>query len=756
MNRLRTIIGITFTALSLCAPAQSLFPIDEILKASFISVNPKEAPTRQVKIYFNQEGIHQNGLMLRGIRPEQDLFFTARKDELITHATLKLSYTPSPSLIPIESQLKIYLNEELMGVLPITTEQLGQPTTREIPLDARYMGNKNRLKIVFIGHYKAVCENPASSTLWVDVSQSSALELSLQTLALKNELANFPEPFFDELDKRPLRLPMVFTQSPNTDQQKAAAILASWFGGKAQWRGQTFPVLFNELPEENAIVFATNKDRPHFLKWHKDVTAPTVELVNHPNNPYIKLLLILGKDDEDLITATKGIAQGNILFRGHHVIINTVKTLEPRQPYDAPNWVRTDRPVAFAELQQVEDQLETSGIVPYPLSLRFNIPPDLYLNQNNGVNVLLKYRYTPPEDSSKSYLNVGINNQYIKSYELLPTKEQDSTIADITPFHHLINTEKNFAIPVSHLTPNNLFNFNFDYGLSIAGGTLDGRCVTFLLTPNHAIIDNSSTIDFSNYYHYLTMPNLNAFSQAGFPFSRMADLSETWVVMPKAPLPEELSTLLIVAGNIGAQTNYPALSLSITTDWETLKNKEADVLVIGTLPTELRNESQMNLLIQQLKSWVKSPMKDFSLPQVPIENTYSKANTQTEVTASEAISAIIEVQSPFYSQRSVVALLANNPHGFKLLNNTLSHQATPIKLFGSIAVIRDSGVSSVRVGTTYHVGHLPWWLRIWVVLQAHPISIGLVLLISAVMLSILVWRVLLSISRRRLFNENNE
>nr|WP_255248124.1 cellulose biosynthesis cyclic di-GMP-binding regulatory protein BcsB [Salmonella enterica] len=35
--------------------------------------------------------------------------------------------------------------------------------------------------------------------------------------------------------------------------------------------------------------------------------------------------------------AAKGIAQGNILFRGSSVVVNDVKPLLARKPYDAPN-----------------------------------------------------------------------------------------------------------------------------------------------------------------------------------------------------------------------------------------------------------------------------------------------------------------------------------------------------------------------------------------------------------------------------------
>lgn len=135
----------------------------------------------------------------------------------------------------------------------------------------------------------------------------------MQKLPLKNDLSSFPIPFFDARDKRSLTLPMVFNQQPDLGQQQAAAILASWFGARAQWRGQSFPALFNQLPDSHAVVFATNAQRPDFLRDYPPVDGPTVEVISHPQNPYVKLLLVQGRDDNDLITAVKGIAQGNIL-----------------------------------------------------------------------------------------------------------------------------------------------------------------------------------------------------------------------------------------------------------------------------------------------------------------------------------------------------------------------------------------------------------------------------------------------------------
>jgi cellulose synthase operon protein B len=62
----------------------------------------------------------------------------------------------------------------------------------------------------------------------------------------------------------------------------------------------------------------------------------------------------------------------------------------------------------------------------------------------------------------------------------------------------------------------------------------------------------------SGYYHYISMPDLKAFARSGFPFSRMADMSESIVVVPKDTTPTLVSTLLESVASISARSGYPA------------------------------------------------------------------------------------------------------------------------------------------------------------------------------------------------------
>jgi hypothetical protein len=180
--------------------------------------------------------------------------------------------------------------------------------------------------------------------------------------------------------------------------------------------------MFDKLPDRNAIVFATNDKRPAFLRDHPDVKAPTVEMMSHPDNPYVKLLVVFGRDDKDLVQAAKGIAQGNVLFRGSSVVVDDVKPLLARKPYDAPNWVRTDRAVTFGELKTYEEQLQSTGLCRrHHLSL--NLPPDLYLLRTNGIDINLNYRYTAPATKDSSRMDISLNNQFLQSFSLNSTQD---------------------------------------------------------------------------------------------------------------------------------------------------------------------------------------------------------------------------------------------------------------------------------------------------------------------------------------------
>ena len=560
-------------------------------------------------------------------------------------------------------------------------------------------------------------------------------------------------PFYDARDNRALNLPMVFAGSPDLHQQQAAAIVASWFGSKAGWRGQTFPVMYNTLPDRNAIVFATNDHRPDFLRDHPAVKAPTIEMIDHPNNPYMKLLVVFGRDDKDLLKAAQGIAAGNILFRGNSVTVNEVKPLLARVPYDAPNWVRTDRPVTFGELKTYEQQLQSTGMEPASINLSLNLPPDLYLLRSTGIDMDLKYRYTMPAVKDSSRMDISLNNQFLQSFSLNSTQDINKLMMRLPVLQGLLDGKNDVSIPALRLGAMNQLRFDFQYANPMPGGTIDS-CVTFQPVQNHVVLGDNSTIDFSHYYHFLPMPDLRTFANAGFPFTRMADLSDTAIVMPKKPSEEQLSTLLNTVAVIGGQTGLAGTSMTIIDDGSQIKDKDADLLLIGSIPPSLKDDKKVDLLVDATQSWVKTPIRHNDLPSIYLDADDRSASVQTEISSSGPMAAIVGFESPYYKQRSVVALLADSDKGYDLLNDALNDSGKRAAMFGSVSVIRESGVNSLRVGDVYYVGHLPWFERIWFALSNHPVLLAIFAAISIVLLAWVMWRLLRIISRRRLDPED--
>jgi len=213
-------------------------------------------------------------------------------------------------------------------------------------------------------------------------------------------------------------LPYVFASKPSHGTLRAAGIAASWFGKQAGWRGARFPARLDALPGGHAVVFATNAERPAFLAQAAAFAGPGVSVLTNPADGYSKLLLVSGRDAEDLRVAATALALGNAALSGTQMAITQLREEAPRAAYDAPNWVRLDRPMKFGELIESPQQLQAFGHEPNPVRLNLRIPPDLFTWRSRGVPVELKFRYTPPVVTGDSYLGMNINGERVQTFNL--------------------------------------------------------------------------------------------------------------------------------------------------------------------------------------------------------------------------------------------------------------------------------------------------------------------------------------------------
>ncbi len=503
--------------------------------------------TRQEVLTLKDLGAN-SPIRLLGVQGEGSLPFSIRRDEVATGGKIDVSFAYSPALIPELSHLTVLLNGEVIGSIPPPKEKASGLTVA-LPINPVLFHQDNRILFRFIGHYTLGCEDPLDPRLWLVLSNASAITMQLQKLTLANDLSLLPAPFYDSKDMQALTLPFVFAGRPSPSTLQAAGIAASWFGSLASYKGATFPVSFDTIPTTNAVVFATNAEKPAGVSL-PDLSGPTISVVTNPNNPEAKLLLVMGRTPQELAAAAQTLALGSVALSGQTQVVGAPDIPE-RKPYDAPRWIPTDRPVRLGELAQPAD-LQGSGLVPGLLTVNFRTAPDIFVWGNAGIPLDVRYRY--PAGSWLNYdgsrFDVSINNSYLSSLPLTQEGTVQQAKEIISP--DFVLNEQTVRIPPYYIFGQNQLQFYY----KLNPRKLEA-CQGVLPSNLQESIDPDSTIDLSNTERFASLPNLAFFVNSGYPFTRLADLSQTAVVIPDQLTPVERPDLPDADGHDGRFDGFP-------------------------------------------------------------------------------------------------------------------------------------------------------------------------------------------------------
>lgn len=713
------------------------------------------AEIKPIVYNFNQLGFN-NSIHIQGSGDVAYVGFGSRLDEVASNINVHLQFTPSPALIAVKSHLKVYFNDQLAGVIAIKNGSQGNKMEANIPLDPRLFNNYNQLKFELIGNINESCNNPNSGSLWLDIdSTHSQVSFNAQKTLIRNDLALLPAPFFDERDMGNISLPMVFGEKIDLNEIKAAGIASSYFSSLAKWRKTDFPVFDNKLPEKHAIVFMTNTNKPSFLKDFPDSKGPQLQVISHPTKPYQKLLIVSGRNSQDLIKATEGLAFGQHLLTGPIAYIDNVQSVEPRKPYDAPNWIRTDQPILLSELVEDKNNLQSEGQNPPPMTVKFRLPPDLFTWQMKGIPFDLSYRYSPPQmEHSGSRLSLSINNQFIKAVNLTQAGEtiHDNRIRIPMLGDSDENIESRLRIPAFQVDNENELKFEFGFSNAVAGSSI---CQTSNPNKQYAAIDGNSQLDFTGYPHYIKLPNMRTFAYSGFPFTRMADLSDTVAILPKNPQAEEIEVFINMMGKFGKDTGYPTTKIHLTHTWSKDMLQDKDILVVGTATNEKSIDAKLTpmMLLEKGYRLTQTPHKNLKeMPSISDGslNEASKPANLVKLKATGDFAAITSYQSPFNKQRTVVNFLAETPSSYKLINQALNDSGKIDAIFGDVVTLNSKNVSSFNVGKSYYVGQLPVWKLVMYHFSKYPSLMILAVILLITLVAIVLWKILRTISHRRI------
>ncbi|AHG21771.1 hypothetical protein Z042_20765 [Chania multitudinisentens RB-25] len=655
------------------------------------------------------------GLTLSNWQRQSGFTFTLPVDSVVTDANLFLDIEVSPALMEGNTELHLMLNGQ-----PLSQHVLNKvhqaKVTYKLSIPAAMIVARNNLSFSIQNSNDEVmqCERGVADKYWVKVLPTSRLELESQILNIGQSVGHFPRPFFDPQSMQPSVVNIVFSQAKRPEDVGAAAMVSSHLGILARHNNLDFQVLQDEIPEQNGIIFAQPGEQIGSLTLPQ-ASGPTLQVIDNPLNPVYKLLLVMGSNRNEMRQAAYRLISQPLPEKTPLLAVKTV-SIPQRLPYDAPRWINTTRPVKFSELVANVDELTVSGVFHDAVRIAFRAAPDLFIWDGRNVPLQINYRFPTDSwiDENRSQLSATLNGTFLRNLpvnkggllEFLWRKlggdtRQESYSLPLPPY--LIYGDNMLELYFSIVPKNNA-----------SCNPADSDSIKSRIGPD-------SYIDLSKTYHFTELPNLSYYVGAAFPFTRLADFSQTVLLLAEKPTVNEIRTLLNLAARAGAATGSSISNTDVRfglqgNELDEPKFKARDVLVVASL----EQESFYQRLLQHAPFTLDTSGLLTMKPQPMLERlqSYLKGNWQTQgIDADRYLSSLsdwrgfLSFRSGWDPQRVVVVASASSDDGLSKIYTDLKSPKINAGVRGDLAVITDqNGVHSFQVGAQFPSGELPWYL----------------------------------------------
>lgn len=691
-----------------------------------------------IQLTLKELGV-QSPLRLVGGDVQSDIDFSFHTLDVVERLRLKMHYSYSPTLDPETSFLKVNLNGQGIATLPLPRNTASNAHA-VIEIDPILVQEWNHLSFQFVAHQeKPLCDDPRSPQTWIQLNhRDTVIEADAVTLPLSNDLSFFPVPFFDKHDTRDLVLPFVLPEHPSWGALKSAGILASWFGGLADWRKVQFPSHLNEIPDRDAIVLATVQDRIDGIELPPVTGArATISMVANPRNRNARLLLVVGRDEAGLIEAAQALVSGKVPLAGDSQNVSADVRVPKRQPFDAPKWLPADRKIRLGEIVP-QEQLTARGLFVTPLKMVLHLPPNLYRAETSTIPFDFLF-----ESSSNSRYLVRVDaylNGVAFQYETFNK-----------PLENINGMSKGrvlFNIPTRNITGRDTITLQFTFAEK------NLRICTTDFVKDEIRIDPGSMIDLKEVPRYLELPDLSYLAYTGYPFSKQADLSETAVLLPLNPDRHEIESMLNVLGHIGNKTGFPAAALTVAPFTDAKKFAAKDILVIGAA-------GHIRPLLEDWKDHIQVNLLSDSQPIPRLGSRYFQRWAEWGILSAKLNRAkggkamvLAGFQSPLQAKQSVVMLTAADSASLPEETSALNTFSLSKDFAGDVVAIAEANtydrVVAFERAPRYAIGELPLFEQARKFVYHNPWLAVLIAVVIALFFASMSYRKLRRISQDKL------
>lgn len=615
------------------------------------------APSRVETLRLDSLMRYPGPIRLERIQSEATIALPLSMRKTIGSATLKLRGSHSTALLATRSQLSVVLNDQVVTQIPLDG---ATPTLHHdiaLPVDL-LLPDFNRVTFRVVQHYAANGpESPFAPELWTQIDTTrSTIALDAVDRAVTPRLADLAEIFTPKehgnrriavlsaspilLDENALRAGSLISQALGLRLRYAPLAIAAGKPRRPQTADATPSHALDLSPwnGQDAVLFGTRDQIAPFMPAATvaRITGPFLGLYPQPSNPSRVLLLVSGRDDDELLRAATVLTFDNFPYPpAPEAVIQNV---------ELPDWsegladkaLSPGRSYSFKELGF--DTRTLNGYHREEAEISFFLPADFHVKEQDKATLSLHYALGAGLEPG-SLINVLVNREFATTIRVENTR---ATIVEAD----------RHAIPMRLFRPG-------ENTLTLAPHFLPGDR-NALASPGDGMLMSlfsDSTLKLPKLPRFTVLPNLELLARTGFPLTDKPDGSETrlWVTGDDA---ETLSAAYTLLGRLVQTTGMPLFRLHASFD---PKAPREDLIVVAprkSLPADLLSPVQpegslRNRLEHQLTSrWPKTQrFFDRLTPARP------------DVDLSKPLGArilVAQFESPFQADRTATVFTAES------------------------------------------------------------------------------------------------
>ncbi|MCP3940009.1 MAG: cellulose biosynthesis cyclic di-GMP-binding regulatory protein BcsB [Desulfobacteraceae bacterium] len=685
----------------------------------------------------------------------------------VKNARLTFSYTNSSALIKARSKLSF-----LFEKIPLA----------QVSLDP--LSPKNIMTVTIPGHLlkpgyhpfgfevsqhsvEDGCEDHSAPELWTVLELNTAmLEINYTLKKIPLRLSAINDFLFDSKNPRAPSLGLLY-KDLEPDIMKAISLSAAGIAIRYDYRASRFFSSDTIEKGRDSIIIATPENARSLLgslpvpKQLDKVTGPHLSIHYLPVDDDNKtdtahaLILVSGRTNAEILTAAKAFSLISLPLPDTQSLQIQDIQVPAIEPNTHKNGLLPGYMYSFASLEFASTTFK--GMNPVSKGFNFWIPSDSHLTPNSQaiLSLNLAYGAAMREDS---VLNIQLNGKFVAA---IPCNDPKG------------GTYQSYKVRLRMSSMKQGFN-EIIFAPKLTPLIMD-QCKLIQTGNLRVTLFGNSTFILPEVDQWIEMPNLFAFVRDGFPFCKQLDMRDTTILIPDRSRSSFMAAVNLVA-LASQKSGFPPLNSKWAFNFDKIEDKDIIIVSIAdSLPEQFQRAAPLQIVtpgpfkyphLGRAKGIKTTNTEGFFSTLLPPRQThitdiairkYELILVSAAPVLTQGRAALMEFQSPFNRDRTILALTTHTKADMKKVADSLWKTDFQASLKGDTALIdlvsKNPETFSIKLGSSYYLGKISSIPLLDYYANTYPLWFIGVVLSLCIVLAYFIYRLLKKRKQRRFSDE---